>query len=259
MPHRFAWILPALLALACLSCSAARERRAPSASLEDVSNGLAGAFFDDGAVGEDLRGRTENLFRAADGSSTLPAESPAPPDTGRMMIYRGAVTVEVARVEDAITAFVARVTEWGGHLGSRQDATVTVRVPAGRFDEAMALLRGTGRVLSESMQAEDVGRQHLDTSIRLENARTARTRLLALLDKADKVEDILKIEEQLRRLTEEIERMEGELKWLADQVAMSTIAASFRAVAEARPDRRRRESRFDWINRVGVDALRRSF
>jgi hypothetical protein len=134
-----------------------------------------------------------------------------------------------------------------------------VRVPAARFQDAVAELRGYGRVLNESMQASDVTREHLDLTIRLENAQKSRERLLALLQKAEKVEDMLKIEEQLRRLTEEIERMTGQLRFMNDQVAMSTIAVAFEGVTAQAGTRRRAPSMFNWVNQIGVEPLRRGF
>lgn len=193
------------------------------------------------------------------------------PDTGnaltppaikadRKMVYQGRMQVEVAQVDEAIERYTAKVHEWGGHLGSRENATITVRVPALRFDDAVAELRGYGRVLSEAMQANDVTSQHLDLTIRLENAQKSRERLLALLQRAEKVEDMLKIEEQLHRLTEEIERMTGQLRFMNDQIAFSTLAVAFQGVSSAQTGRRGKPaSMFQWINRIGVEPLRRGF
>lgn len=218
--------------------------------LNDTSRGsdpaaspTAGAFYNDGAEG-DIRGRSENSFPGQEVS--LLQE--------RMLVYQGGVTVEVARVEDATARLLAKTAEWGGYLASQNGARLTVRVPAARFDEAFAWLRAQGRVLDEQRQANDVTEEFTDLGIRIDNARRARERLLALLEKAQKVEDMLKIEEQVRRLTEEIERLEGRKKLLADQVAMATLRAQF--VAPTAVDRPVAEpSRFDWIRRVGAEAL----
>ena len=115
-------------------------------------------------------------------------------------------------------------------------------------------------VLQESMRAQDVTKKHMDLSIRLENAEKARQRLLKLIDKATKVEDILKIEEQLTRLTETIERIKGELKYLNEQVAFSMVEVGFQSVAPAvRPSKKRSRSRFAWINQVGIEQVLRRF
>ena len=110
------------------------------------------------------------------------------------------------------------------------------------------------------MQAQDVTKKHMDLSIRLENAETARKRLLKLLEKATKVEDILKIEEHLTRLTETIERIKGELKYLNEQIAYSLVSVGFHSVSPTvRPSKSRSRSRFDWINQVGIEQVLRRF
>ena len=117
-----------------------------------------------------------------------------------------------------------------------------------------------GKVLRESLQAQDVTKKHLDLSIRLENAERARQRLLKLIEKATKVEDILKIEEHLTRLTETIERIKGELKYLNEQVSFSLVQVDFRSVAPpAKSKGKRARSRFDWINQVGIEQVLRRF
>jgi hypothetical protein len=217
------------------------ERRladAPAESAESTEV-LAGAFFNDGGVG-DLRG-------------TAPAQE-------RLVVYTGNLRLDVPRPEESVARLVARTAELGGHLSQQTDATVTVRVPSKHFDTLFAELRGYGRVLAESRQANDVTAEFTDLGIRLENARKGRERLLALLERAEKMEDILKIEEQLRRLSEEIERIEGQKRLLADQIAMATLTAQFRATAAQAPTTKRRgPSRFPWVNAMGPEIMRREF
>lgn len=187
--------------------------------------------------------------------------APAPAAGERLLVYRGDIRVEVARPEDAARAFLDTVKAWGGYLQSQSGGTVTVRVPATKFEDALAAVRGMGRVLDESRQANDVTEEYLDLGIRLDTARKARDRLLEVLQKADKVEDILKVEAELRRLTEEIERMEGRRKFLSDQVALATLSATFQAIAQAPPPppRPKQRSRFPWVNRVGAESMMGGF
>ncbi len=257
-----------LLAACQASESALRARpaaaEAPPAGL--VANSLAGTSYDEGGDG-DIRGRTENAFKAsADGGVTTTGAfgtvdtAAAPAAADRMLIQTGQVSVEVPRPDEIMTSFRTQVVAWGGHLQSQADTTLTVRVPASRFDEAFDWVKHSGRLLSESRQAQDVTEEFLDLGIRIENARRSRDRLLEILQKADKVEDILKVEAELRRLTEEIERMEGRKKFLADQVTLATLQATFQPVAAAPPAKRRRQpSRFDWINWIGAERMLEDF
>lgn len=172
------------------------------------------------------------------------------------MAYRGEMTVAVPRPDDAVTRFEAQVKQWGGYVVRRQDAAVTCRIPAAGFEAALQALRAYGRVLAERLEAQDVTEEHRDLGIRLDNARRARDRLLVLLEKATVVDDLLKIEKELRRLTEEIETMEAQLQALEDRVAMATLVASFRAAPASASSAR---SRFAWINDVGVEQVLHGF
>ncbi|MFO1077055.1 MAG: DUF4349 domain-containing protein [Planctomycetota bacterium] len=222
-------------------------------SREAAANPIAGAFFDDGMDGA-LLARMRGEVKDA-------AAQPAPQPAERMLVHNGEIAVEVARPDESIAAFLAKTGEFGGYLQQQVGTAVTVRLPAARFDEAFMHLRAAGRVLREMRKADDVTEEFLDLGIRIDNARKSRERLLEVLKRAEKVEDVLAVEKELSRLTEELERMEGRQKYLADRVAMATLMASFSAVAEAPPPpRHRREpSRFAWLNVVGAERVMEDF
>lgn len=249
----------ALAILLCLfaACTASPERTAGRARLEAAAD----ARPQDGFAAPATKLLPEVSVGGWDDDATRSERGPMPnperPDP--MLVYRGQVRVEVAKADDVSAAFVARVAAWGGHLQRQVDRTFVVRVPASRFEEAFTWVRESGRVLSESRQTDDVTDEFVDLGIRLDNARKARDRLLEVLKQAEKIEDILKVEAELRRLTEEIERMEGRRKLLADQVAMSTLEATFQPLTEAPAARRVRPSRFQWINRIGPDRVMEEF
>ena len=246
-----------LLALALLLFTACHAPRA-EARLGDLDAGFVGGGGSGMPPQESAPARSAEAGPGGDVGGDPGAWATAPAE--RMLVYRGSVALEVARVGEAATKFLQQVKEWQGYLTTQQGNVFTVRLPASRFEEAFAAVRTWGRVLAEERNASDVTEEFLDLGIRLDNARRSRDRLLALLEKADKVEDILRIEEQLRRLTEEIERMEGRRKFLADQVAMATLSVEFHAITESGPQRRRRTmSRFDWVNQVGVENVLRNF
>ncbi len=253
-------ILSVLVILA--SCHAANERYEPKPGLMLDQDAVAFA-----ADGEVLRGRTENYFFQGE----APGSGAAVRDGGnddrrggpnlaaareRMLIQRGQVQVEVGRPEDSAREFLVKVQAAGGYLQQQVGTTLTVRLPAAAFDAMFAAVKSMGRVLAEQRQADDVTEEFVDLGIRLDTARKARDRLLEILQKADKVEDILKVEAELRRLTEEIERMEGRKKFLADQVAMATLQATFSSPASGPSTfRARMRSPFWWIEEAGPEAL----
>jgi hypothetical protein len=84
-----------------------------------------------------------------------------------------------------------------------------------------------GKVEHSSVSAEDVGEEFVDISARVANAKRLEERLITLLaTRTGKLEDVLRVERELARVREEIERHEGRIRYLTTRVAMSTIHAN---------------------------------
>jgi len=91
----------------------------------------------------------------------------------------------------------------------------------------MKALRKVGRLISENSSSEDVTARYVDLTARLENAEASRTRYLEILGtKSASVEDILQVEREIERVTENIERLKGEIRLLETQVGLSTITVT---------------------------------
>jgi len=198
--------------------------------------------------------------------SGLPTEKRSTPfaftsfdlDEPRKMIYAAALTLEAAKPEAVVADVIAKTEAAGGYLATRNNFAITVRVPVAKFQTLLADFRALGRILDESVQAEDVTRQHRDLTIRLANAKKTRERLLVLLDKATAVQDILAIEKELERLTTEIEQMQAEVDSLDKRIAFSTISVTVQPVADV-VRKSSQPSRFPWINQVGASYVIRRF
>jgi hypothetical protein len=105
------------------------------------------------------------------------------------------------------------------------DNHLSIRVPNENFE---ALLNSIGdEAIStqyKRINARDVTEEFVDIEIRLATKTEVRDRYIDILrDKASTVEEILNAEEKIRVLTEEIEAKKGRLRYLKDQVSMSTI------------------------------------
>lgn len=153
-----------------------------------------------------------------------------------MIIRTGSASVEVDSLELAIAAVQRIAAAVGGWVGNTslatgdyevRRATIELKVPSARYDEALAGLKPIGKVESVSSNAEDVGEEFVDLTARTANARRLEERLITLLaTRTGKLEDVLSVERELARVREEIERYDGRLRYLRTRVATSTLTVT---------------------------------
>jgi uncharacterized protein DUF4349 len=125
-----------------------------------------------------------------------------------------------------VGGYVADVSVQDGH-DQPHSATLEVRMPAARFDDALAALRPLGNVESVNVSTADVGEEYVDVNARMDNARKLEERLIGLLaTRTGKLRDVLDVERELSRVREEIERYEGRLRYLRTRAAVSTISVT---------------------------------
>jgi hypothetical protein len=126
----------------------------------------------------------------------------------------------VAGAEKALVVGTTRaVADEGYSTGS-----VTIKVDPAKFDETMKELRKIGRILSEVSTTEDVTQEYFDLQARLENAERTRDRYLEILaTRTGAVHDVLEVEREIERVTENVERLKGQMRYLESQIGLSTI------------------------------------
>ena len=110
--------------------------------------------------------------------------------------------------------------------GTKDDRTanLVLRVPSDRFNEALRQLRGLdAEVVSSSVDGKDVTDQFVDLKARLVAKQTEEQRYLALLGRADKIDDILKIDQALSSVRTQIEQLTGQINSIAQRTKFSTI------------------------------------
>ncbi len=131
-------------------------------------------------------------------------------------------SVEVRRIAENLGGFVEHLSSSGG--ASSQRASITIRVPQDRFFTAVERLMALGEVQNQNQGSEDVSSQFIDLEAQLHSAQRREKSLLSLLEKAEKLSDILTLEGQLNRVRTEIERLQGQLNFLERRVELATIS-----------------------------------
>ena len=147
----------------------------------------------------------------------------------RIIVRTVEMALEVPDVAESVDAVGEMTVELGGWVVSsdrsrRHRGSVSVRVPAERLDEAIERLRGmASEVNSEVSTSRDVTDEYIDTTARLTNLEATESALITLLGKAGEVDDLLKVQQELTRVQEQMEVLQGRIKFLEQTSAYSLI------------------------------------
>ncbi len=237
----------------------------PSAPGRYLGDAASAAPMDEsmlGGIGSGMRGSMMDGAVASNGPTPAPTSTtPAPQGSeafqqrGPMLVYTATIHLGVFQVVEASKQVEQMARETGGFLARRDDTSIVIRVPVAKFEETMKRLEKLGDVLHRNVVAEDVTEQFMDAEVRLKNARAVRDRLQQLLEKATKVEDSLAIEKELTRIGNDIETLEGKLKYLRDRAQYSTITVNFQAKQTDNVNASSVRMPIDWLNNLGLGRL----
>jgi hypothetical protein len=111
-----------------------------------------------------------------------------------------------------------------GGSGDQRSALLTIRVPSSRFDDALSQLkRLEGEVLTSNVDAKDVTDQFVDVQARLGAKKAEEQQYLALLGRANTVDEILKVQSALGSVRVQIEQLQAQVNSLKSRIDYSTI------------------------------------
>lgn len=149
------------------------------------------------------------------------------------IIKTGEMTIQVENVGAALGSVRALALELGGYVGGSQAgtlddaATLTLRIPADRFEDALVRLHEIdGDVLAEATREEDVTTQIVDLEARIANLRASEESYRTLLDRAERIEDVLAVQTRLDQVRGEIEQLAAQLENVTGQAELSTLTVT---------------------------------
>ena len=223
MKRRF-WVL-ALIPCLLIGCGG----QAPSSSVPNYAPGPGDAASADGVPKPGEKA----------------AEDVTMPTAGRQIIYRATLALDVKDFAETEWQIAALIKKTGGFVaqfreerpyGAQRGGRWTIRVPVPRFDEFVEEAGRLGISKSREITSEDVTEEFVDLTARLKNKQQLEARLLELVAKrGDEIKDVLALEAELSRVREEIERMQGRLRYLTDRVALTTVEIAAYERAEYEP------------------------
>ena len=219
---------------------------AAPAALDEGAFDMAGSDGSTGsrrsAVTEAAPMTEEEMVEDAETALAVPTAL-TPADLGREIVYRATIGVQADDVTAASNEAVAIVQGLGGIVFAQTTRTepepwaeIVFKVLPADFSTALEHLAGVGKLVDQSISADDVTERVVDLESRISTSETSVTRLRRLLDEAVDLEDVAAIERQLLDRETTLEVLRGQLRTLRDQVDLATITLNITQSPTVLPD-----------------------
>lgn len=189
---------------------------------------------------------------------------PRSPSGSLHLIYTADLGIRVRHGEGsaALDGMLAATLAEGGYLSRRDTGVLVLRVPSARFRTVLRGLKGYGEVTQWRVRVQDVSEEFHDLEVRIESLTTLLERMRGLLERASTLEEVLRIEGEIGRITTSIDAARGRLRYLRSHVAWSTVTVVVTegpapVVAEAPPavSPTTLTLPIEWLNRTGLRNL----
>jgi len=255
-------VLVSCLVLTAASCS---EQGQPAAQMASSNNlkqvGLGLQNFHDTFQTVPFGGEGGQNAEPSPNSAVAPQ-----PAIDRQIIYRATINLQVKNFVDTDREIIARVKEAGGYIaqfnedrssGDQRGGRWTVRLPVAGFTGFLDSVGKLGVADRREVQSQDVTEEYVDLEARLKNKQALESRLLELVAKrGDEIKDVIALEQELSRVREEIERLQGKLRFLSDRVSLTTVEISAYERLDYQPEEATLTARIAGTFRMSLDHLR---
>ena len=182
-----------------------------------------------------------------------PESAPAPDAEEiqeRKIIQNADFSLETLDYEQTLESIQTLVENCGGYVESSQTtgngatedyyrarwASFTVRIPAEGLQDFAGALEECGSVTNSNYYTNEVTDYYYDTEAHLNSLQLQEERLLEILSKAEQLSEVIELENTLANVRYQIESLQGTLRRLDSQVAMSTVNIAVQEVYEYSPD-----------------------
>ena len=229
----------ALLVLALASCGISETESAPpDDSAVSVGRETAGV--------NSPAGSGPDLAQSSEGAVVITEEPAALGDFGRKVVK----TADLGLHSEELRRSTARAQQVAATAGGtvlssqlyRSEDSVTadlvLSVPSDEFERVLGELRSLGeKVTTDSISGQDVTEEYVDLKSRERNLKATEESMLRLYDRAKNVEEVLSIQRELTGVREDIELVQGRIKYLDQRSTYSQITLNIQPITSPPPPR----------------------
>jgi hypothetical protein len=200
-------------------------------SFNTYRNGMYDSFYGAGEDSVGMGGVEMPMYKGG-----YPEEiAPQMDTTSRMVVTNSSVSLVVKDVQDSLDLIEEKAVSFKGYVVNtyvnrpEEGATgyITIRVPTSQLKPFLTFLRENAvKVVSENIDGQDITDQYVNVQERLNILNKTKTTYLAIMDKAVSVQDILQVQQQLSFLQEQIDSLEGQIKYMEASSSTSLISVN---------------------------------
>lgn len=170
--------------------------------------------------------------------------APVYQDWDKKLIKTANITIEAANYPRFDQDIRTALKRYGAYIASEEQAfsddrkqnLMTIKVPVAYFESLLSSFASdSNRVVQKNISTEDVTSEMYDSKSRIEARKKIRERYVQLLQQAKKMDDVLKVEQEINNIQEELESASGRLNYISHQTSYSTIHLTYFSLLTASP------------------------
>jgi len=160
------------------------------------------------------------------------------PEDGRYVIAQARIYLQTKQYENFNKDVLAKLKEVEGYVENRTEENVDsgklgnfiFKVPTDKLDEFSEWINKNATVISSDISKTDVTDEFIETGSRKKALEAEEKALLAILEKAETIDDIIKVQDRISNVRSELESYALKVQRLNNQIAYSTIYINLREV-----------------------------
>ena len=197
-------------------------------------NSTVGEQTGEGGFEEEEKNALQESVPGAGALNEIPKDTSLSASDGEKKIRTVNLSLELKSIEKVQKQIREQVKTEGGYIESEEFNAKTgygdsdylhlsVRIPKDKVDHFLEFLSGEGRILSKSESLEDVRLQYHDAENHIKALEKEQERVLALMDKAENVDQLIALESRLTDIRYQLESYHTEINDYDNKVDYSTV------------------------------------
>lgn len=251
MKKRFIGIAIVSIALCLSGCgnSAGSSGSYSEETYDQVGNSYAAKEAAYDSYAEEAEVDAGGYMMEGDAADTDNEESALRAQDGQKIVYTGSLSIQTLEYDKSAASIRRKIREAGGFSeaesendndynwyrrstgpSSTRNLNITARIPSEKFESFMDSLQGDGKVMNRSMNAENISQVYANKETYKKALEKEQERLLAMMDKAVTIEDMIAVESRLSEVERQLNTYKTDLSAMDKDVQYSTIYISLEEV-----------------------------